>query len=90
MVQTLVMRNKSAVKKENISDTGLAEELQKSIMRKFKKRKLCLSFIDNIWGADLSDMKLRGKFDTEFRFLLCVIHIFSKYGWAIPLKDKKA
>ena len=69
MVQTLVMRNKSAVKNENITHTELAEELQKSIMRKSKKRKLCSSFIDNIWDADLSDMKLRGKFNTEFRFL---------------------
>ena len=25
----------------------------------------------------------------EFFFLLCVIDIFSKYVWAIPLKDKK-
>ena len=32
----------------------LAEELHKPITRKFeKKRKVYLSFIDNIWGADL-------------------------------------
>ena len=24
-----------------------------------------------------------------FRFLLCVIDIFSKYAWVVPLKDKK-
>ena len=23
------------------------------------------------------------------RFLLCVIYIFAKYAWAVPLKDKK-
>ena len=22
-------------------------------------------------------------------FLLCVLHIFSKYAWVVPLKDKK-
>ena len=22
-------------------------------------------------------------------FLLCVVHIFSKYAWVVPLKDKK-
>ena len=29
------------------------------------------------------------RFDKEFRFLLCVINICSKYSWIIPLKDKK-
>ena len=29
------------------------------------------------------------KLNKEFRFLLCVIDIFSKYAWVVPLKDKK-
>ena len=45
--------------------------------------------IDNIWGADLTDMQLISKFNKGFRFLLCVINIHSKYAWVIPLKDKK-
>ena len=44
---------------------------------------------DNIWGADLADMQLISKFNKGFRFLLCVINIFSKYAWVVPLKDKK-
>ena len=46
-------------------------------------------FKDNIWGADLADMQLISKFNKGFRFLLCVIDIFSKYAWVVPLKDKK-
>ena len=46
-------------------------------------------FKDNIWAADLADMQLIGKFNKGFRFLLCVIDIFSKYAWVVPLKDKK-
>ena len=34
-------------------------------------------------------MQLTSKFNKRFRFLLCVIDIFSKYAWVIPLKDKK-
>ena len=34
-------------------------------------------------------MQLICKFNKEFRFLLCVIHIYSKCAWVIPLKDKK-
>ena len=43
---------------------------------------------DNIWGADLADMQLIRKFNKGFRFLFCVICIFSKYAWVVPLKDK--
>ena len=34
-------------------------------------------------------MQLISKFKKGFRFLLCVIDIFSKYAWVAPLKDKK-
>ena len=74
---------------EIISDIELAEDLNKPIIRKFKKRKLHSTFIDNTWGADLADMQLISKFNKGFRFLLCVIDIYSKYGWVSPLKDKK-
>ena len=64
----------------------LAEELHKPIIRKFKKRKLYSEFKDNTCGAD---MQLISKFNKGFRFLLCVIDIFSKYTWIVSLKDKK-
>ena len=72
-----------------MSNEELAEELRKPIIRKFKKRKLYSSFIDNIWSADLADMQLISKFNKGIRFLLVVIGIFSKYAWVIPLKHKK-
>ena len=75
-----------ASNKENIH---LADELHKPIIRKFKKRKVYYSFRDNIWGVDLADMQSLIKFNKGFRFLLCVIYIFSKYAWIVPLKDKK-
>ena len=34
-------------------------------------------------------MQLISKFNKGFRFLLCVIDIYSKYAWVAPLKDKK-
>ena len=46
------------------------------------------SFKDNVWGADLANMQLISKFNKELRFLSCVIDIFSKYAWVVPLKDK--
>ena len=74
----------SGIKNENISNKRLAEELHKPVIRKFNKRKVHSPFIDNIWGADLADMQLISKFNKGFRFLLCVIDIYSKYAWVIP------
>ena len=34
-------------------------------------------------------MQLISKFNKGFRFLLCVIDLFSKYAWVVSLKDKK-
>ena len=33
-------------------------------------------------------MQLIYKFNTGIRFWLCVIDIYSKYAWVVPLKDK--
>ena len=74
---------------DNNENIRLADELHKPIIRKFKKRKVYSSFRDNIWGVDLADMQLLSKFNKGFRLLSCVIDIFSKYAWVIPLKDKK-
>ena len=35
-------------------------------------------------------MQLISKFNKGYRFLLCVVDIFSKYAWVVPLKDKKS
>ena len=34
-------------------------------------------------------MQSISKLSKGFRFLLCVIDVFSKYAWVVPLKDKK-
>ena len=79
----------SGIKNEIKQNQQLAYELHQPIIRKFKKRKVHSSFIDNIWGADLADMQLISKFNKGFRFLLYVIDTFNKYAWVVPLKDKE-
>ena len=67
----------------------LAEELYKPIIKKFGKRNVHAAFKDNIWGADSADMQLLSRYNKGIRFLLCVIDIFSKYAWVVPLKSCK-
>ena len=72
-----------------MSNEKLPEELHKPIVRKFKKRKVYSPYIDNIWGADLTNMQLISKFNKGICFLLCVFDIFCKYVSVILLIDKK-
>ena len=67
----------------------LTNALHRQIIRKFKKRKVYLSFRDNIWGVDLADMQSLSKYNKGIRYLLCAIDLFSKYEWIVLLKDKK-
>ena len=46
-----------------ISKKESAEELQKPITRKFRKRRVHSPFMDNIYQADLADLPLISKFN---------------------------
>ena len=67
----------------------LANELHKPIVKKFRKGKLYSSFRDNIWGVDFAEMQSLSKYNKGIKYLLCSIDLFSKYAWAIPLKNKR-
>ena len=72
-----------------MSNQKLAEELHKTVIRKFEKQKVHPSLKDSIRGADLTDMQLISKFNEGIGYLLYVFDIFSKYTWVVPSKDKK-
>ena len=68
--------------------SDLAEELHKPSIR-FEKQKVRLSFKDNLWGADLKDVRLIIKFSKGLWFLWWAISIYSKYAGVVPWKNKK-
>ena len=59
----------SGIKNEINENKQLANELQKPIIRKFKKRKVYSYFKDNILGVDLADMQLINKYNKGIRYL---------------------
>ena len=89
MVYQLFDKKSSGSGITNEPNYQLTNELHKPIIKKFKKRKVYSSVRDNIWGLDLADMQLLSKYNKEIKYLLCTIDIFSKYAWAVPLKDEK-
>ena len=66
----------------------LADELHKPIRKKFKKRKVFASGVDAIWTADLVDMQSFSRSNKGYKYILMIIDVFSKFGWAVPLKTK--
>ena len=73
---------------ENITNKNLAEELHKTVTRKYWKKSTFTSYRRSL-AADLPDIQLISKFNKGFRFLLFVIDIYNKYALVITLKDKK-
>ena len=67
----------------------LADELHTPIKRNFTRRRVITNHIDEIWASDLVEMQQFTKWNEGYRYLLMIIDVFSKYGWIVPLKDKK-
>ena len=66
----------------------LADELHKPVRKKFKKRLVFAKNVDDIWAMDLVEMQPFAKFNNGVKYILMLIDVFSKYGWAVPLKTK--
>ena len=64
----------------------LAAQLHKPVTKKFKRRKVYARFKDNICATDLAETELLSSKNKNVKYLLCVIHVFTKYTW---VKDKK-
>lgn len=62
--------------------------LNKPATRNFARRQVIVAGIDAQFQADLVDMQRFTKDNDNIKYLLTVIDVFSKYAWAIPLKNK--
>ena len=57
MVYRLFDKSSSGSSVANEPNYQLASELQRQIIKKFKRRKVCSSFRGSIWGVDLAEMQ---------------------------------
>ena len=66
----------------------LAKEVFNTRITKFRRERIIPLYKDETWSADLIDKSSLSKYNNNYKFILTVIDIFTKYAWAIPLKNK--
>ena len=66
----------------------VAKELHRPARRNYPRRKFDIRGLDETWQADLVDMQKFARENNGYKYLLTVIDVFSKYAWALPLKQK--
>ena len=70
--------------------TTVSNELHKQTIHNFPRRRVIALSAYQILSMDLMDMQEVEKQNKGYKYIFSVIDIFSKFGWLIPIKDKKA
>ena len=68
--------------------TELAKELLKPKLKRFPRRKIFSPNVDRIWTMDLMVVEKFSKQNKNYKYILIVLDIFSRFAWAHPLKSK--
>lgn len=66
----------------------VVKEIHKQARKNFPRRHVVMKDIDDLWQADLIDMQSISRENSNFKYILAVIDVFSKYAWVYPLKQK--
>lgn len=62
--------------------------LHKTYRRRFRRNKTKSAGIDVSWQADLADMTKLKHYNSNFQYILVCTDVFSRFGFAIPIKNK--
>ena len=84
-------RSNNAVKPKQVRQWLSGEDtytLHRPVRKKFRRRKTIAKGIDHQWQIDLVDMQKLEKFNDRVKYLLTIIDVFSRYAWALPLRNK--
>lgn len=66
----------------------IAKELHAPARRNFPTRAVEVKGIHDLYQADLVEMIPHSKLNKGFKYILTMINCFTKYAFAVPLKDK--
>lgn len=69
---------------------GISRELHKQARKHYPTRYVELKGIDDLYQADLVEMLEYARVNRGYKYILTMINCFSKFAFAIPLKNKSA
>lgn len=83
---------------KTISKTEILEWLQtqdsytlhRPIRRRFERNRYNVDNMDDLWEADLCDMRSFKKFNEDMSYILIVIDVFSKFAFAVATRSKSS
>ena len=62
--------------------------LHRPVRYRFPRRMYNVSNVDDVWEADLADLRSIDTYNDGYAYLLVVIDVLSKYAWVEALQDK--
>ena len=89
--KNLLNNSSKKVKLQDVRDWLRKQQtytLHKPIHKKFLQRETVVAGIDTQRYADLADLSELSNTNDKHGYSLCVIDVFSKYAWVVPIKDK--
>lgn len=77
------------VKNMNHTKRAIVNELHKPARRYYPRRNTVLKGVNDLYQADLVEMKSYSKVNRNYKYILTLINCFTKVALAAPLKDKR-
>lgn len=72
----------------DMSKKQVVDELHRSVRKNFTRRRTIVRGLNETFQADLVEMIPYARDNKNFKYILTVIDIFSKFAWAFPIKNK--
>lgn len=66
----------------------VVNELHKPVRRNFSRRRVIIKGLQDLMQIDLISLIPYAKFNRGYKYILIAIDTFSKYVWAVPIKQK--
>lgn len=66
----------------------LVKELHAPARRNFPRRRVVVRGYDDLWQADIVEMRHYARHNKGHNYILTVIDVLGKHAWALPLKTK--
>ena len=92
--QRLYAQTKKEIPKLKMDDVrkwGASQDtytLHKPVRRKFPRTKTLAFYPDELWQADLMDVRNISRENNHMNYILTIIDVYSRFAYALPVRDK--